>query len=244
MYFCFCLFSFFCFCYNPPVAAQDDLPSSSLAHAPPLCVPSFPRCRLSPRRESVTGLERLDIDGRSLGRPTNLPVGMSVLVAGPQARQLLDNLCPPVLCNRLAPDFSRCFVDRAGLSLAPSRTALEPHLLRRHQVPDGRAVLRAVLGTRHLVCQHAQSPPADGVWRFRQALAALEHDANVLALGVLGGIAVVFHVARLDGVDGVVTAHAAVVAGEPVGAALTEDDVAGDDILFCDTHDPVLARES
>lgn len=46
------------------------------------------------------------------------------------------------------------------------------------------------------------------------------------------GIAIVLDVARFGGVDGVVAAHAAVVAGEPMRAPLPEDDVAGDDVLL------------
>lgn len=45
-------------------------------------------------------------------------------------------------------------------------------------------------------------------------------------------IAVVLDVARLRRVDGVVAAHAAVVAREPVRAPLAEDDVAGDHVLL------------
>lgn len=46
------------------------------------------------------------------------------------------------------------------------------------------------------------------------------------------GVAVVFDVAGFRGVDGVVAAHAAVVAGEPVRAPLPEDDVAGYHVLL------------
>jgi len=49
---------------------------------------------------------------------------------------------------------------------------------------------------------------------------------------VLYGITVVFHIAGLGGIDGVVSAHGAVLAGEPMRASLAEDDVAWDDILF------------
>lgn len=45
-------------------------------------------------------------------------------------------------------------------------------------------------------------------------------------------IAVVLDVARLRRVDGVVAAHAAVVAREPVRASLSEDDVAGNHVLL------------
>lgn len=47
-----------------------------------------------------------------------------------------------------------------------------------------------------------------------------------------GRVAVELDVAGLRGVDGVVATHAAVVAGEPVRAALAEDDVAWNHILF------------
>lgn len=63
-------------------------------------------------------------------------------------------------------------------------------------------------------------------------MTALEYHTDVLAFWVLQGVFVVFYVARLGGVDGVVAAHGAVVAWEPFGAALAEDDVAGDHVLF------------
>ena len=66
-----------------------------------------------------------------------------------------------------------------------------------------------------------------------QHLSALKHHTDVLAFRVLEGVFVVFDVARLSGVDGVVAAHCAVVAWKPFGAALAEDDVAGDYVLFC-----------
>jgi hypothetical protein len=54
-----------------------------------------------------------------------------------------------------------------------------------------------------------------------------------LALGMFLGVFVVFYVAGFGGVDGVVTSHATVIAGEPVCTALAEDDITWDDILFC-----------
>lgn len=45
------------------------------------------------------------------------------------------------------------------------------------------------------------------------------------------GIEVVAHVARLGGVDRVVSADGAVLAGKPLRAALSEDDAAGDHVL-------------
>ena len=63
-------------------------------------------------------------------------------------------------------------------------------------------------------------------------MVAFEGDPDVLALGVELGIFVVFHVAGLSGIDSVVAPHSAVLAREPVCAALTEYDVAWDDILF------------
>lgn len=68
--------------------------------------------------------------------------------------------------------------------------------------------------------------------RARQRLGALEDDADVAALGVQGGILVVLDVAGGRRVDRVVAAHGAVLAGEPFRAALAEDDIAGDDVLF------------
>ena len=63
-------------------------------------------------------------------------------------------------------------------------------------------------------------------------VSAIERHADVLALGIDSGIAVEFHVAGLKGENCVVAAHAAVVAGKPVRAALAEDDVARDDVLI------------
>lgn len=68
---------------------------------------------------------------------------------------------------------------------------------------------------------------------LRQHLVALEYNTNVLAFWVLQRVFVVFYVAGLGGVDGVVASHAAVVAWEPFRAALAEDDVARDHVLFC-----------
>ena len=47
-------------------------------------------------------------------------------------------------------------------------------------------------------------------------------------------VAVVFHEPGLCGVDGVVAAHGAVVAWEPMRASLSEDDVAWDYVLLCE----------
>ena len=77
---------------------------------------------------------------------------------------------------------------------------------------------------------HAEAALAHGVGRVGQLVFLVEDDADVLALGVAGGIPVVLDVAGLEGVDGVVAAETAVLAGVPYGAALLVDDVAGDDI--------------
>ena len=84
-----------------------------------------------------------------------------------------------------------------------------------------------------MVGQHAQASSAHCMGWLRQNLGALEYNADVLAFRVLEGIFVVFDVAGLGGVDGVVAAHGAVVAGKPFRAALAEDDVARDYVLFC-----------
>lgn len=62
---------------------------------------------------------------------------------------------------------------------------------------------------------------------------ALEDDADILPLGMALGIFVVFYESGLSGVDGVVAAHGAVFAGEPVRAPLAEYYVAGNYVLFC-----------
>lgn len=61
----------------------------------------------------------------------------------------------------------------------------------------------------------------------------LERNTNVLAFRVQSGIPVVPYVTRFGGEDAVVAAEFAVFAGEPRGAALAEDDVAGDHIFAC-----------
>ena len=81
--------------------------------------------------------------------------------------------------------------------------------------------------------EHTQASSADCMGWLWQHLCALKHYTDVLAFRVLEGVFVVFDVAWLSGVDGVVAAHCAVVAGEPFGAALAEDDVAWDYVLFC-----------
>lgn len=60
-------------------------------------------------------------------------------------------------------------------------------------------------------------------------------DADVLAFRVLLWVFVVLYVARFGGVNRMVAAHGAVVAGEPVGASLAEDYVSRDNILFCNS---------
>ena len=63
-------------------------------------------------------------------------------------------------------------------------------------------------------------------------MVAFKDDADVFPARVLFRVAVVFHIASLRSVDGVIAPHAAVFAGEPERAALAEDNVAWDDILF------------
>lgn len=69
---------------------------------------------------------------------------------------------------------------------------------------------------------------------LRQDLAPLKHHTDVLALGVLDWILVVFDVARLSGVDCVIATHCAIVTSEPMRASLSKDDISGNDILLCD----------
>lgn len=66
-----------------------------------------------------------------------------------------------------------------------------------------------------------------------QGIGLVEDDTDVLAVRMSDGIAVVLDVAGRHGVDRVVTAHNAVLAGPPVGASLLVEDVAGDDELVC-----------
>jgi hypothetical protein len=81
--------------------------------------------------------------------------------------------------------------------------------------------------------KHPQPPPPNRMRWLRQHLRTLKHNTDILAFRMLERIFVVFYVAGLSGVDGVVASHAAVVAREPFRAALAEDDVAGDYVLFC-----------
>lgn len=90
------------------------------------------------------------------------------------------------------------------------------------------------VGPRH--GDHAQAPPSRGVGRTWEDVGAAEDDTNVAAFGVELGVAIVFYEAGLGGVDGVVTTHADVFAWVPLGAALTEDDVAGYYVFLCDIH--------
>lgn len=62
----------------------------------------------------------------------------------------------------------------------------------------------------------------------------LERNANILSLWVFLGIPVVPYVTRFCGEDAVVSSKFAVLAGEPGGAALAEDDVSWNHILACD----------
>lgn len=61
---------------------------------------------------------------------------------------------------------------------------------------------------------------------------ALEHYANILPLGMFLGVFIVLDVSAFRRVDSVISPHAAILAWEPVGAPLAENDVAGDYILF------------
>lgn len=69
-----------------------------------------------------------------------------------------------------------------------------------------------------------------------QTIRTIECNTDVLPLGVQKGIAVVFYVPGGFGEKGVVAADADICAGEPVGAALAEEDVAGDDVLVCEAE--------
>jgi hypothetical protein len=81
--------------------------------------------------------------------------------------------------------------------------------------------------------KHPQPPPSNRMRRLRQHLSTLKHNTDILAFWMLEGVFVVFYVAGLSGVDGVIASHAAVVAWKPFRAALAEDDVARDYVLFC-----------
>lgn len=61
---------------------------------------------------------------------------------------------------------------------------------------------------------------------------------------MLFGIFVVLHVAALRGIDCVIATDGTVLAGEPVSSALTEDDVARDNILLCPPGYQCLSLEA
>lgn len=66
---------------------------------------------------------------------------------------------------------------------------------------------------------------------MRQGISLIEDDADVLAFRMLEGITVVADVAGCHCEDRVVAAHGDVCAGEPVRAALAEEDVSCYDIF-------------
>ena len=81
---------------------------------------------------------------------------------------------------------------------------------------------------------HVQSALALGVPRVWEGVLFVEDDADVLSVGMLCGIAVVFDVASRHGVDGVITAHLAVLSGPPQCSSLLVENVAGNDELICE----------
>lgn len=78
---------------------------------------------------------------------------------------------------------------------------------------------------------HVEATFALCVDRVRKRVVLVKDHANVLAVRMLGRVAVVLDVACDFRVDGVVTAHHAVLARPPEGAALLVEDVAGDNKL-------------
>lgn len=68
-------------------------------------------------------------------------------------------------------------------------------------------------------------------WQWED-LIPLEDNANVLSFGILLGVLIIFYVATFGSINCMIAAHGAVLTGEPVRAALAEDDVAWDNILF------------
>lgn len=62
---------------------------------------------------------------------------------------------------------------------------------------------------------------------------ALEHNTDVLSLGMFFRVFVVLDITALHRIDRVVSSHRAVIAWEPVRASLAEYNIAGDHILFC-----------
>lgn len=83
------------------------------------------------------------------------------------------------------------------------------------------------------MCNKPELAPARFLLRVRQLVLLVEGDANELAIGVYGRVAVVLYVARGGGVNGVVAPAEGIFACVPDGAALLKNDVAGDDELVC-----------
>jgi hypothetical protein len=216
------LYSYTLFCLSIPLLLLS-LSLTSSRQTPPLSILSLPNRSLPPSQKSVAGFKRCDSNTSSLGSPSNLPIGSTVLVSWSECWSRSDHFAGNLIFDHdLGSGVLRwCCHHHTISSLCCFRTqerSLRGGLEQRHI---------------HLMSKHPQPPPPNRMRRLRQHLSTLKHNTDILTFRVLQGIFVVFYVARLSGVDGVIASHAAVVAGEPFGAALAEDDVARDYVLFC-----------
>ena len=157
---------------------------------------------LSPRQPTVFAVVRLSGDTGLFGRPTNLPVCLTIHVARTQlrARFSIGSLNAgnhgAILSRRECHiRLSRLLLDDTGNSDSV-------------QLPAGGSV------------------PGRGQLPF-----LLEADSNILAVRVPFRIEVIPHIAGLGSVDGVVSSKRAVLAGEPFRSALFEDNASGDDVF-------------
>lgn len=182
------------------VSVLLSLASISL-HVLSLCVRRGARSPLPPCRPPITRLVRLDLPRllALLGRAPNLPVGLSPLVARPH-RECCTH------CLSIHFPLPKC-----GLALAIGHVAVQRRgysgIVRRWR-NSGCEIACGLFndGLWHLVGEHAQLSSADGVGSLWERVVLFEDDADVFAVFVPGGIAVVVHVTGDFGVDGVVAA--------------------------------------
>ncbi|KAJ5620914.1 hypothetical protein N7510_004898 [Penicillium lagena] len=158
---------------------------------------------LPPRQPPVVAVIRHGLNPRLLRRATNLPIRLPVHVTGTQLRTL----------GRIH--------------------SLHARDARPNRLIDGSHQIRLAGDTVQSSWHSNHIQPAAGrlvAW-VRQLLVLLKHNPNILAIRMQLRIAVIPHITRVLGEDGMVSADAAVLAGEPFRAALSEDDASRHDVL-------------
>lgn len=160
-----------------------------------------PSLALPPRKPSVATVIRLGRDASLFSSATNQPVGLTVHISRAQLRA------------------------RLGIHSLDTRHT-GPVLINRS---DQVRLERNRIDARDI--GHIQLPATGRVARDRELPFLLENDPNIPATGVSLGIEVVPDIAGLRGVDGVVTAHGAVLAGKPFRPPLPENDASRHDVL-------------